>query len=98
MPEKALDLLDNMTFKPNRVTLAIIFSACAQLSNDRAKQIGKKFLEQMPKDCQQDNIILTSAVNMLLKFGDVQTAENIFRLIMKKDVVTYGAMMQGKLL
>jgi hypothetical protein len=87
-----------MKLKPDEVTLAIIFSTCAQLSNDRAKQIGKKFLEQMPEDCRNNNIVLTSVVNMLMKFGDVQSAENIFRSITKKTIVTYGAMIKGKLL
>jgi hypothetical protein len=98
MPEKALDLLHNMTLKPDEVTLAIIFSTCAQLSNDRAKQIGKKFLKQIPKDSQQNNILLTSALNMLMKFGDVKSAENIFGSIMNKGIVTYNAMIKGKLL
>jgi pentatricopeptide repeat protein len=30
-----------------------------------------------------------------MKFGDVQYAENLFQKIKKKDIVTYGAMMNG---
>ncbi len=98
MYEKALDLFEQMSLGQNEVTLTIVFNACAHLSNDRAKQIGKKFLEQIPKDSQQKNILLTSALHMLMKFGDVQSAENIFRSIMNKGIVTYNAMIKGKLL
>jgi hypothetical protein len=35
---------------------------------------------------------------MLMKFGDIQNAENVFRMIKKKDIVTYGAMMKGYLI
>jgi len=35
---------------------------------------------------------------MLMKFGDVQSAENIFRSIMNKGIVTYNALIKGKLL
>jgi hypothetical protein len=49
MPGKVLDLLDDMVVKPDGFTLAIIFSACAQLSDDRAKEIGKNFLKICPK-------------------------------------------------
>jgi hypothetical protein len=32
-----------------------------------------------------------------MKFGDVQSAEKLFQTNKKIDVVTYGAMMKGKL-
>jgi FAD synthase len=97
MPEKVLDLLDQTNIQPDQVTLTTIFSACAQLSNDRAKQIGKKLLHQMPKHFETNNYIRSSAINMLMKFGDVQSAEKLFQMNKKIDAVTYGAMMKGKL-
>ncbi|CAF4881271.1 unnamed protein product, partial [Rotaria magnacalcarata] len=30
-----------------------------------------------------------------MKFGDVESAERIFRSIKAKDIITYGAMMKG---
>jgi pentatricopeptide repeat protein len=97
MYEKALDLFEQISLVRNEATLTIVFNACAQLSNDRAKQIGKKLLKQMPQNCRNSNVIKTSAINMLMKFGDVQSAEDLFRSIMKKDIVIYNVMMKGKL-
>jgi hypothetical protein len=97
MPEKVLDLLDQTNIQPDQFTLTTLLSACAKLSNDRAKQIGRKLLHQMPKQFETNNYIQNSAINMLMKFGDVQDAEKLFQTNKKKDIVTYGAMMKGKL-
>ncbi|CAF1342565.1 unnamed protein product [Rotaria sordida] len=95
MYEKTLDLFEQLPFPLHNVGYTIIFNACAQLLNDRAKQIGKKLLNQMPKHFHNDNVIITSALDMLMKFGDIENAENIFQIMMKKDIITYGAMMKG---
>jgi hypothetical protein len=94
-PEKVFDLLDQMIIKPNEVTLAIIFNACAQVNNDRARQIGNNLLNQMPTDFRNNAFLLTSAVSMLMRFGDVKIAEQLFELIKKKDIFGYNAMIQG---
>jgi len=96
MPEKALDLFEQMDLDLNSSTHAKIFSVCAKLADDRAKRIGNKLLEQMPNNFRNDNIVLNSAIHMLMKFGDVTHAEQIFKKI-KKDVVSYDAMMKGEL-
>jgi hypothetical protein len=96
MSENALDLFEKMPFNPNDVIYTIIFNACAQLADDYAMKIGKTLLDQMPDNFRNDTIILTSAIHMLMKFGDVTHAEHIFEMT-KKDIVTYGAMMQGNL-
>ena len=49
----------------------------------------------MPNGFRNDNVVLTSAIDMLMKFGDVRSAERMFELIKKKNIVTYGAMMNG---
>src|SRR5438270_197977 len=98
MYEKTLDLFEQMSLDPDEVTFTLVFNACAQLSNDRAKEVGKKLLEKILKDCQNNNIVLNSAIDMLMKFGDVKNAEDLFGLITVKDIVTYGAMMKGKFL
>jgi pentatricopeptide repeat protein len=97
MYEKALDLFEQMSLHPDEVTFTIVFNACADLSNDRAKQVGKKLLKQMPKNYRNSVRVINSAIDMLMKFGDVQSAEDLFRSIMNKDIVTYGAIMKGKL-
>ena len=96
--DKALDLLEQIPFDLNDIIYVITFGACAQLSNDRAKQIGRKLLNEMPDRFQNDTVLLTSAITMLMKFGDIQNAENLFRMIKKQSIVTYGAMMTGYLI
>jgi hypothetical protein len=97
MSDKALDLFEQIPFTLHDVGYIIVFNACAQLSNDRAKQIGQKLLHQMPKHFETNNYIKNSAINMLMKIGDVPSAEKLFQMNNKIDVVTYGAMMKGKL-
>ena len=95
MSDKVFDLLDKMIIQPNAVTLTIIFNACAQMNDDRARKIGNKLLNQMPSDFLNDTILLTSAIHMLMRFGDVKSAEQLFESIKKTDVISYGAMMKG---
>ncbi|CAF4232658.1 unnamed protein product, partial [Rotaria sordida] len=95
MSEKALDLFEKINLKLDDVTHTVVFNACAQLANDRAMKIGKKLLDEMPDDYRNDNAVLTSAIYMLMKFGDVESAERIFDSIKKKNIITYGAMMKG---
>ncbi|CAF1159522.1 unnamed protein product [Adineta steineri] len=90
-----LDLFDEIKIQPNEATLALVFRACTRAINDRAMKTGRNILNQMPKTFLNDNILLTSAINMLMKFGDVQRAEDLFKIIKKKDIITYGAMMKG---
>jgi lipopolysaccharide biosynthesis regulator YciM len=97
MSEKALDLFEQMPFDPNDVIYIIILSACAQLANDRAMRIGQKLLDKMPTSFRNNAVVLTSAIHMLMKFGEVKRAEHIFGMV-KKNIVTYGAMIKGNLL
>jgi len=96
MPEKVLDLLDSMLIKPDQVTLTLIFNACTQICDDRAKKIGRKLLDQMPNHFLNKNNLTNSAIHMLMKFGDVQRAEHIYNLIKNKDLITHGLMINGK--
>ena len=95
MPEKVFDLLDQTNIQFDQVTLTVLFNACAHVANDRAKQIGRKLLNEMPVDFRNHNVLITSAIDMLMKFGDVQYAEKLFRMNKKKDIITFGAMMNG---
>jgi hypothetical protein len=87
-----------MIIQPDAITLIIIFTTCTQVNDDRAKKIGNKLLNQMPNDSRNNTILLTSAIHMLMSFGDVKSAEQLFESIKKKDVVSYGAMMKGNYL
>ncbi|CAF4090725.1 unnamed protein product, partial [Rotaria magnacalcarata] len=49
----------------------------------------------MPRNLRNDNIVLTSAIHMFMKFGDIRLAESLFQSIKKKDVYTFGVLMNG---
>ncbi|CAF4550201.1 unnamed protein product, partial [Rotaria magnacalcarata] len=93
--EKVFDLFDEMKIEPNQFTLSILFNACAVLNNNRAMKTGKKLLAEMPENYRNNNITSTSAIDMLMKFGDVESAERIFRSMKTKNIITYNAMMKG---
>ncbi|CAF3819776.1 unnamed protein product [Rotaria sp. Silwood1] len=95
MSEKALDLFEQIELNLNSFAYATVFKVCAELANDRAMKIGKALLDRIPQNFRYDNIVLNSAIHMLMKFGDIQNAENVFKSIQKKDIVTYGTMMKG---
>ncbi|CAF2112185.1 unnamed protein product, partial [Rotaria magnacalcarata] len=95
MFEKALDLFEEIDIELGDVTYTIVFNACAKLCNDRAMKIGKRLLAKMPENYRNDNITSTSAIDMLMKFGDVESAERMFRSIKAKGTTIYGALMNG---
>ncbi|CAF1229480.1 unnamed protein product [Rotaria magnacalcarata] len=95
MPEKLFDLLDKMVIEPDDVNLNFIFNACAQLNNARAMRIGNKFLREKLNQIRNNNIVLNSAIHMLMKFRDIRNAEHIFEMIKKKDIFSYSSMMKG---
>ena len=96
MPEKTLDLFEQMSVNPNNIIHTIVFKACALLSNERSMGIGKKLLNQISNELPMDNVLSNSAVHMLMRFRDIQSAERVFEVTKNKTVVTYGAMIQGK--
>ncbi|CAF4332144.1 unnamed protein product, partial [Rotaria sordida] len=94
MSEKVLDLFEQMELNLNNFAYTFVFNACAELANDRAMKIGRKLLDEMPENLRNDNVVLNSVIHMLIKFGDIQNAENVFQSIKKKDIITYGTMMK----
>lgn len=96
LPEKALDRYESMSIQSDEVTYLILFNACAALANERAKTLGQRVLKQMPSDFLKNENLVNSAIDMLMKFGDVTQAEHLFKRLKKKTLVSYGALMQGK--
>ncbi|CAF2057030.1 unnamed protein product, partial [Rotaria magnacalcarata] len=93
--ENALDLFEQIDIELDDVTYSIVFNACAKLCNDRAMKIGKELLAKMPENYRNNNITSNSAIDMLMKFRDVESAERIFRSIETKNIITYNAMIKG---
>jgi pentatricopeptide repeat protein len=49
----------------------------------------------MPEKYFQDTIMMTSALKMFLKIGDMDKAKELFTSMKSKDLVSYGAMIKG---
>jgi pentatricopeptide repeat protein len=95
LPEKALDLFDRASSMLNPNLYTIMYSTCATLSNERAILLGKQLLSSMPKMFEADSIVMGSAIHMLMKFGEVQQAEDLFTSMKKRDASSYGVIMNG---
>ena len=94
-PEKALDLFEDLPMEPDRMSYAIVYSACASLCNDRATRLAKKCLGEMPKSFLDDIVLLGSILQMMLKFGEVEEATRLFSRINKCNMNIYGIMLNG---
>jgi pentatricopeptide repeat protein len=95
LPEKALDLFDEVSSMLNANLYTIMYSTCAILSNERAVTLGKQLLRSMPKIVNDDSVATGSAIHMLMKFGEVQEAELFFSQIKQPNAAVYGVMMSG---
>jgi pentatricopeptide repeat protein len=96
MSQKVLQHFNEMSVTPSAVTVTILFNACAKLADDAAMKLGKHVLCRLPTASFDDHILANSAIDMLMKFGEVNNAEHLFQSMKKKSVVTYGAMAQGQ--
>ena len=95
MSQKVLQLFDQMSVKPNEVIFTLLFNACAKLADANAAKIGTDALKQLPGAYLDDGILVNSAIDMLMKSGDVAEAERLFSTMTKPSVYTYGALMKG---
>ena len=98
MFEKVLKLFDTLPYKADEAIHTIILGACAQLCNDRAKQIGKQLMDNLPEHLKQSDTVMNSMIFMLMKFGKVEEAEQLYREMKHKSIYTYGVMMKGELI
>ncbi|CAF1562052.1 unnamed protein product [Rotaria magnacalcarata] len=93
--ESALHLFEKNTLKSDEVLYGIAFKACASLSNEEAIQLGKKTFHEMPKVYLNHTILVTSAIHMFMKFGEIEIAEYLFSQIKQHSSYTYGVMING---
>jgi pentatricopeptide repeat protein len=49
----------------------------------------------MSNNFRDKNIVLSSAINMFMRFSEVENAEYLFELSRKKNEIVYGSMMKG---
>ncbi|XP_031505373.1 pentatricopeptide repeat-containing protein At5g66520-like [Nymphaea colorata] len=93
---EGLDLFREMQFmgvRPDRVTLASVLCACANLG---ALDQGKWVHNYIQKSRMGFNLILgTALVDMYAKCGWIDTAYELFNEMREKDVVLWNAMIGG---
>ena len=95
MPQKVLELFPKMTVEPDRVISTLLFNACAKVATPQAIELGENLLARMPDSYCSNPIVMGSAINMLMRFGRVPLAEDLFSRMKKRDVSTYGVMING---
>jgi pentatricopeptide repeat protein len=93
--DRALNLFDEVSSMLNANLYAILYSACGAASNERAITLGKQLLSGMPQIFKDELIVMSSAIHMLMKFGNVEEAERLFSCLKKRDASIYGVMMNG---
>ena len=95
MPDKALNVFEQMSVDPNNVIHRLVFVACAKLANERAVNLGKKLLRQILPTSTNDHTAFDSAIHMLMRFGEMKRAEDLFKSVKNKDISIYTAMMKA---
>ena len=95
LPEKTLDLFEQLPEPANNVIYAIVLNACSLSRSDRAIQLGNRLYRKIRTNIKDDNVLLGSLLHMLMKFGQIQEAEHLFSQINQPTVQIYGVMMHG---
>ena len=93
---EALNFAERIPFALNETLFVLVFKTCASLCDEKAKTVGMKLFQQMPTEFLDDDIVMNTAIHMLMAFRDVRHAERLFEQAKKKTSVTYSAMMQGE--
>lgn len=94
-PEKVIESFKKMSVEPNEVLINLFFNACAKHVNAESIRLGKETLRQLPPSFLLNQFVINSAIDMLMKFGEVEEAERRFHSSKSKDMITYGIMMKG---
>ncbi|CAF1456564.1 unnamed protein product [Adineta ricciae] len=93
--QKAIDLFNRID-GPDAIITNLFFNACAQLRTPEALNFTKRVSTVMNRTLFQDEFIITSLLDALMKCGDVEHAELIFTTLeTKKTLHICGAMMKG---
>jgi ATP/maltotriose-dependent transcriptional regulator MalT len=84
-----------MSVKPDEVAIALLFNACAKLTDPDAIKTARDVLQRTASSFLSHDHLVNSAIDMLMKFGDVAQAEDLLKRSGRKTVVSYGALMKG---
>lgn len=92
----ALDLFKEMLVsgvKPSGITIISTVSACASLkSNDKGKEIHSLAIKIGFID---DTLVGNSLIDMYSKCGELEAAQQVFDIVLEKDVYTWNSIIGG---
>ena len=57
----------------------MVFKACAKIDNERGRNIGTQLVDIIISEKLANEIVLTSAINMLMSVGDIDRAGQLLR-------------------
>ncbi|XP_043715544.1 pentatricopeptide repeat-containing protein DOT4, chloroplastic-like [Telopea speciosissima] len=95
-PSEALNLFKNLlttSIRPNRVTLATVLSACANLG---ALSMGEEVEGYIKLNGMESDLRLqTALIHMYCKCGSIMRAKEIFDRVSNKDLAVCSSMING---
>ena len=95
MPEKVIEWFKKMSIAPDHVITILVLNACAKHVTNDSKELGQDLLRRLSSHIHENAKVANAAIDMLMKFGEVKEAEDLFASMEQKTLVSYGAMMQG---
>ncbi|KAI5664750.1 hypothetical protein M9H77_24073 [Catharanthus roseus] len=93
---EAIDMfwrLLRMGLTPDSLTLVRVISACSQLRDLSAGEWLHKYV--MESKMERNVFVVTSLVDMYVKFGQMDSARHVFEGMQEKDVVSWSSMILG---
>ncbi len=94
--EEALNFFKETNIIPDEYTYSIVFKICTEIGDQRSLEFGQLIFNRMPKKFHNNIVIITSALQMFIKCGEISKAEELFNRIENKNLFTYSVMMNGK--
>lgn len=85
-----------INIKKDQYTYSILFKICTEIDDQNSFEFGQTTFNQMPKAFSNNIVIISSALQMFVKHGQMGKAEELFNRIEKKNSFTYSIMMNGK--
>lgn len=94
MFQKAIDLYRRID-KPNEVNMVLLFNACANLRTKAALALVNHVWSKMPSSFYSNPFLITSLIDALMKHGDVEAAEAVFKQRQDHGLSCYGSIISG---
>lgn len=84
-----------MPIEPDEVMIILLLNAFTQCADVPSMRLGKEVLKKLPLKYFENSKVISSAISLMMKFGEVNKAEHLFERMENKNLVTYRMMMQG---